>query len=201
MEGFDGCNSLWGRREDGTPIAKADGTFSGRQFGGTDIGCPDPVEVQAERYQNALVDGDRFRATRGQLEILDRAGKVRLVFTKQEELPDHAAELPGTQWRLLYDGDEFVDDSEFILAFLADGLGAGTTSCRDFFTVYRTEKERINFHTMGMTGSTDGCPAGSGKARRPVRRRPVVRQRILCGGETRAESAPFPHQPRQSPDL
>ena len=87
MEGFDGCNSLWGRREDGTPIAKADGTFSGRQFGGTDIGCPDPVEVQAERYQNALVDGDRFRATRGQLEILDRAGNVRLVFTKQEELP------------------------------------------------------------------------------------------------------------------
>ena len=46
IEGFDGCNSLWGRHEDGTPIAKADGIFSGRQFGGTDIGCPDPIELQ-----------------------------------------------------------------------------------------------------------------------------------------------------------
>jgi len=163
MEGFDGCNSLWGRREDGAPVAKADGTFSGRQFGGTAIGCPDPVEVQAERYQNALVDAERFRATRGQLEILDRAGNARLVFTRLEDLPGQATDLPGTQWRLLYDGDEFVDDSEFVLAFLEDGLGAGTTSCRDFFTAYRTKKERINFHTSGMIGSTDGCPAGSGK--------------------------------------
>ena len=162
IEGFDGCNSLWGRHEDGTPIAKADGTFSGRQFGGTAIGCPDPIVFQAERYQNALVDGERFRATRDRLEILDRGGDVRLVFTRQEDLPGHAADLPGTQWRLLYDGNEIFDGSEFILAFLTDGLGAGTTSCRDFFTVYRTEKERINFHTTGMIGSTDGCPAGSG---------------------------------------
>ena len=162
IEGFDGCNSLWGRRQDGTPIAKADGTFSGRQFGGTDIGCPDPILFQAERYQNALVDGERFRATRDRLEILDRGGDVRLAFNRQEDLPGHAADLPGTQWRLLYDGNEILDGSEFILAFLKDGLGAGTTPCRDFFTVYRTEKERINFHTTGMIGSTDGCPTGSG---------------------------------------
>ena len=118
IEGFDGCNSLWGRHEDGTPIAKADGTFSGRQFGGTDIGCPDPIVFQAERYQNALVDGERFRATRDRLEILDRGGDVRPVFTKQEDLPGHAADLPGTQWRLLYNGNEIFDGSEFILAFL-----------------------------------------------------------------------------------
>ena len=162
IEGFDGCNSLWGRHEDGTSIAKADGTFSGRQFGGTAIGCPDPIVFQAERYQNALVDGERFRATRDRLEIVDRAGDVRLVFTRQEDLPGHAADLPGTQWRFLYNDNEVFDGSEFILAFLKDGLGAGTTSCRDFFTVYRTKKERINFHTTGMIGSTDGCPAGSG---------------------------------------
>ena len=162
IEGFDGCNSLWGRHEDGTSIAKADGTFSGRQFGGTAIGCPDPILFQAERYQNALVDGERFRATRDRLEIVDRAGDACLVFTRQEDLPGHAVDLPGTQWRLLYNDNEVFDGSEFILAFLKDGLGAGTTSCRDFFTAYRTGKERINFHTTGMIGSTDGCPAGSG---------------------------------------
>ena len=162
IEGFDGCNSLWGIHEDGTPIAKADGTFSGRQFGGTDIGCLDPILFQAKRYQNALVDGVRFRVTRDRLEILDRAGDVRLVFNRQEDLPGHAADLPGTQWRLLYDGNETFVGSEFILAFLEDGLASGTTPCRDFFTVYRTEKERINFHTTGMIGSTDGCPTGSG---------------------------------------
>ncbi len=162
IEGFDGCNSLWGRHEDGTPIAKADGTFSGRQFGGTDMGCRDPILLQAERFQNALVDGVRFRATRDRLEILDRAGDVLLLFTRQEDLPGHAADLPGTQWRLLHDGNETFVGSEFILAFLEDGLAAGTTPCRDFFTAYRTEKERINFHTTGMIGSTDGCPTGSG---------------------------------------
>ena len=108
------------------------------------------------------MDGERFRATRDLLEILDRAGDVRLVFTRQKDLPGHAADLPGTQWRLLHDGNETFDGSEFILAFLEDGLAAGTTSCRDFFTVYRTGKERINFQTTGMIGSTDGCPTGSG---------------------------------------
>ena len=161
LEGFDGCNSLWGKREDGTPIGKADGTFSGRQFGGTAIGCLNPVEVQAERYQNALVDAERFRATRDRLEILDRAGKVRLVFTRLEDLPGHAADLSGTQWRLVYDGDGVVQDSKFTLFFLQDGLGAGTTSCRDLVTAYKTRKERINFHTTGMIGSHAGCPAGS----------------------------------------
>ena len=165
LEGFDGCNSLWGSHEDGTPVAVTDGSFSPPPIGGTDMGCPgDHILDQGESYVEAVMDGDRFRATRDRLEILDRAGKVRLVFTKQEDLPGYAAELPGTQWRLLYDGDEFVDDSEFILAFLEDGLGAGTTSCRDFFTAYRTKKERINFHTRGMIGSTGGCPAGAGKS-------------------------------------
>ena len=161
IEGFDGCNSLWGRHEDGTPIAKADGTFSGRQFGGTDMGCLDPILFQAERFQNALLNGVRFRATRDRLEILDRTGDVRLLFTRQEDLPGHAADLPGTQWRLLHDGNETFVGSEFILAFLEDGLAAGTTPCRDFFTAYRTEKEKINFHTFGMIGSTDGCLTGS----------------------------------------
>ena len=92
IEGFDGCNSLWGRHEDGTPIAKADGTFSGRQFGGTDIGCPDPIVFQAERYQNALVDGESFRATRDRLEILDRAGDARLEVWPESQL----AEFPTT---------------------------------------------------------------------------------------------------------
>ena len=107
------------------------------------------------------MEAERFRATRDRLEILDRAGNARLVFTRLEDLPGHAADLSGTQWRLVYDGDGVVQDSEFTLFFLQDGLGAGTTSCRDFVTAYKTRKERINFHTTGMIGPHAGCPAGS----------------------------------------
>ena len=163
LEGFDGCNSLWGRHEDGTPFAKADGTFSGLQIGWTDIGCPDPVIDQAERYNKAVIEGKRFRTTQDRLEILDSAGDVRLVFTKQEDLPGHAAGLPGTQWRLVYEGEEAASGNGFTLAFLDDSLAAGTTDCRDFVSEYKTAKERLDFYATSMIGSTEGCPRSSSR--------------------------------------
>ena len=163
LEGFDGCNSLWGRHEDGTPVAVIDGTFSPPSIGGTEEGCPDHILDQGESYVEAVMEGDRFRATRDRLEILDRAGNVRLVFTRLEDLPGHAANLTGTQWRLIYDGDGVVERSVFTLAFLEDGLGAGTTACRDFVAKYRTENERIDFSATSMIGSSTDCPAGSGR--------------------------------------
>ncbi len=161
LEGFDGCNSLWGRHEDGTPFAKADGRFSGRQIGWTDIGCRDHIVNQSESYKKAIIDGDSFRATRDRLEILDGLGNVRLVFNRLENLPGHPTGLSGTQWRLLYAGEAAVEGDEFTLVFLDDGLGAGTTACRDLVTAYKTRKERIDFYATGMIGSNAGCPAGS----------------------------------------
>ena len=109
----------------------------------------------------AIRAGDTFRVTDDRLEILDDTGElrlVRLVFTKQEALPGRAADLPGTQWALVSDGDEVADGNEFTLAFLDDSLAAGTTACRDFAMKYKAVNERVNFTATSMIGSAAGCP-------------------------------------------
>ena len=60
--GHDGCNVFSGSHEDGSLLARPDGTISFPGLGGTLAGCPDrSTERQSENYLAALADAKRYQ--------------------------------------------------------------------------------------------------------------------------------------------
>ena len=159
ISGFDGCNSIGGRNEDGTPIAAEDGTFSIPGLGQTEMLCEEPEGTmeQAASLTSALVQGERFRVEGGRLEIIDGAGEVRLVLVKQESLPGQPVDLIGTAWQLVSEDDEGRDVRVPTLAFLDEHIAAGVAACRGYVASYSASEGQIRFPSLGMTGSKESC--------------------------------------------
>ena len=156
---FDGCNRFGGRTEDGTPIAKPDGTFSAPGVFRTEMLCegPDGIMEQADAYIDALMQGERFRVEGDRLEILDGASEVRLVFVRQKSLPGRPIDLAGTAWRLIVEGNEDSSIRAPTLAFLNDRIVSGVTACRGYVADYSLSDGRVRFPTLAMTGPTEPC--------------------------------------------
>ena len=157
--GFDGCNSIGGRNEDGTPIAAEDGTLSILSLGGTEMLCEEPEGVmeQADVFVSALMKGERFNIEGDRLEILDSAGEVRLVLVKQEPLPGRPVDLVGTAWQLAPDGADRNDARLPTLAFLTEHIAAGVAACRGYVVEYQSSEGRVRFPGTSMTGPTKSC--------------------------------------------
>ncbi len=157
--GFDGCNSIGGRNEDGTPVAAADGTFSAPGATQTLMLCegPDGIMEQADAFTGALIHGERFRVEGDRLEIIDGVGEVRLVLVRQAPLPGRPADMVGTAWQLLVEDDEGSGVRIPTLAFLNDRIAAGMTACRGYVADYSVSDGRVRFPALGMTGSTESC--------------------------------------------
>ncbi len=157
--GYDGCNSFSGMRDDGTPIAGQDGTFSApvtiqtlRLCGGVD-----GLMEQADAYTTALREGKTFRLEGDRLEILDDTDEVRIVLVRKTPLPGSPVFLVGSVWRLVVEEDEGTGEGSPTLAFLSDYIAAGATACRAYVVHFRTDDKRIHFPAISMTGTTKGC--------------------------------------------
>ena len=140
--GNDGCNNygMVSRRDDPPHViaritqsdgSSAEGEFSARIAFVTRLGCEGRHEKQADAYQTALKEGERFRIKGDWLEISDGRNQSTLVFARQPPFPGHQPALTGTQWRMM--GNE----NPVTLAFLDDELAAIAGECFDFFVRYR----------------------------------------------------------------
>ena len=157
--GFDGCNSFGGRNEDGALVAKRDWTFSAPGAAQTQMLCegPDGIMEQADAFTGALIQGEGFRVEGDRLEIIDGAGEVVLALVRQEPLQGRPADLVGSAWRLVVEGDEDSGVRVPTLAFLTDRLAAGVTACRGYVLGYSASDGRVRFPGTSMTGSTESC--------------------------------------------
>ena len=160
LGGFDGCNEFQSQPVDGPIIAQTDGSFTTpvKEILATQRGChtPEGTMEQAEAYMSALREARRFRAAGDRLEIIDAADLVRLVLVKQHPLPGYPADLVGTEWRLLPEGDgEELGTAS--LAFLNDDLVAGSTACRDYIAEYSRFEGRLSFASRPTIGSSQSC--------------------------------------------
>ena len=157
--GFDGCNSLGGKNEDGTSVAKPDGTFSAPGAFRTQMLCegPDGVMEQADAFTGALIKGESYLIVDDHLEIIDGAGEARLELVKQAPLPGRPGDLVGTAWQLVVEEDEESGVRVPTLAFLTDRIAAGVTVCRGYVLGYSASDGRVRFPGTSMTGSTESC--------------------------------------------
>ena len=156
--GYDGCNDFGGIKDDGTPIAGPDRTFSVPDTARTLQLCGgvDGLMDQADSYVMALREGKTFRLNGDRLEILDEADEVRLVLIRKTPLPGKPVEMVGTSWRIVEE-DEGVGARAPTLAFLSDYIAAGVTVCRAYVVHFRVQDERLSFPAISMTGTTKGC--------------------------------------------
>ena len=159
-EGFDGCNAFGGRNQDGSPVARPDGTFTFPSAITSSVAhCEDPEGVmdQAEAYIAALRQSRSFRSSNDSLELLDEGGQVQLVLLRQEPLPGAPEQLEGTSWRLLAEKGSGNGTQAYALTFLDAVLAKGTTVCRDFEASYRISGNSIRFPSMSMAESHTSC--------------------------------------------
>ena len=157
--GLDGCNSFFGSHEDGSLVARSDGTISFPGFGRTLAMCGLPPQAaQSDSYRAALADGTEYQILGNRLEIRDSSGKVRLVMINKSPLVGEAVDLTGTAWRLVSFDGKSPRGIPPTLAFWDERFVGGTVDGYGFAAQYDKWKASFRVRTITLTeaGTTWG---------------------------------------------
>lgn len=160
--GRDGCNWFSGSHDDGSLVARPDGTISFPGFGQTLAGCPFPenlVERRSENYKAALAEASTYRVLTNRLEIRDESGKLRLVMVNKSPLVGVAEDLTGTAWRLVSRDGKAPRGMTATLAFWDEAFAGGTVAGYGFVAQYDKRRTNIHVRSIAVTGAGIKWPA------------------------------------------
>ncbi len=160
--GFGGCNAYGGQyTRDGADL-------SIDEIASTAQAClePEGVMEQEAAYMDTLSRVASYQVADGRLELLDDAGEVRLVYTRQEVFEGDPGDLAGTEWRLVsldgapldgapLNGGPFGEDMTYSMAF-EENRYSGLAGCRHFEGEYQAGDGEIGFLSTFML--EDECP-------------------------------------------
>ena len=151
--GFDGCNHFAGSHEDGSHVARPDGSISFPGFGSTLAGCGLGMKYQSESYLAALADAKRYQIQDHRLQIRDGSGKVRLVMVDKSPLVGVPEDLTGTAWHLVSADGKAPRGTPPTLAFWDEAFVGGTVG--DYGFVAQYDRWRTGFHvrSTAVTGA------------------------------------------------
>ena len=151
--GRDGCNWFSGSHEDGSLVARPDGTISFPSFGQTLVGCGRRREQQGESYQDALGDGREYQVLDSRLEIRDGSGKLRLVMVNKSPLVREAADLTGTAWCLTSSDGKAPRGTSPTLAFWDEAFVGGAVGEYGFVSQYDKWRTGYRIRSLAVTGA------------------------------------------------
>ncbi len=150
--GFAGCNAY------GTQYTIDRDALSIEAIESTAQAClePEGVMEQESAYLDVLWNVAAYQETENRLELLDSSGKVRLVYTRQEDFESDPTELAGTEWQLVtLNGSPFGEGMTYTIAFEEDRY-RGLAGCRHFEGEYQVGDGEIGFLSTSMV--EDECP-------------------------------------------
>ena len=151
--GDDGCNRFWGSHEDGSLVARPDGTISFPGFGQHLVGCGWRREAQGDRYQEALADGREYQVLDNRLEIRDGSGKLRLAMVNKSPLVGVPEDLTGTAWRLVSTDGKTPRGIPPTLAFWDGAFVGGTVADYGFVAQYDRWHPSYRIRSTAVTGA------------------------------------------------
>ena len=153
--GYDGCNRFAGSHEDGSLVARPDGTISFPGFGGTLAFCDHPrgTMAQQDSYLEALADAKQYQVQDHRLQIRDGSGNLRLVMINKSPLVGVAEDLTGTAWRLTSIDGKAPRGIPPTLAFWDEAFVGGTVASYGFVAQYDKWRTNIRVRSMAMTGA------------------------------------------------
>ena len=165
--GYDGCNGFGGQHEDGSLVARPDGTISFPSFIRTFMLCERPrgTQDQQDSYRMALADGREYRVMVDRLEIRDGSGKVRLVMVNKSPLVGVAEDLTGTAWRLVSTDGKAPRGTPPTLAFWDEAFAGGTVADDGFVAQYDKRRTSIRVRSTATIG---GEPSWLSKILNPM---------------------------------
>ena len=152
-QGTDGCNRFHGSHEDGSLVARPDGTMSFPGFGQTLVGCGKKIEAQGESYQEALANGSEYQVLGNRLEIRDGSGKLRLVMVNKSPLVGVAEDLTGTAWRLISTDGKRPRGTPPTLAFWDRRFMGGTVAGYGYVIQYDKWHTSYQVRTAALTSA------------------------------------------------
>ena len=153
--GYDGCNWFAGSHEDGSPVARPDGTVSFPGFGKTLALCEHPrgTVAQQDSYLEALADAKRYQVQDHRLHIRDGTGNLRLVMVDKSPLVGVAEDLTGTAWRLTSIDGKAPRSMPPTLAFWDEAFVGGTVADYGFVAQYDKWRKDYRVRSMAVIGA------------------------------------------------
>jgi heat shock protein HslJ len=153
--GYDGCNRFTGIHEDGSLVARPDGTISFPGFGGTLAFCDHPrgTVTQQDSYLEALADAKQYQVQDHRLQIRDGSGNLRLVMVNKSPLVGDAADLTGTAWRLTSSDGKAPRGMPPTLAFWDEAFVGGTVADYGFVAQYDKWRTGYRIRSLAVTGA------------------------------------------------
>ena len=151
--GYDGCNGFFGSHEDGSHVARPDGTISFPSFTRTFRGCHWGTGRRSENYRAALAEASAYRVLDNRLEIRDGSGKLRLVMVDKSPLVGVAEDLTGTAWRLVSTDGKAPRGTSPTLAFWDEAFVGGAVGEYGFVSQYDKWRTNIRVGPTAVTGA------------------------------------------------
>jgi heat shock protein HslJ len=150
--GFAGCNAYGAQYTTDGDALSIDPVESTAQA------CLEPEDVmeQESAYVDALWTVVSYHIADDRLELLDEAGAVKLVYTRQEVFEGDPSRLVGTVWQLVtLDGRPFSEGMTHTITFEEDRY-RGLAGCRHFEGDYQAGDGEIASFSTSMV--EDECP-------------------------------------------
>ena len=151
--GYDGCNHFGGSHEDGSRVARPDGTISFPGFTRTFRGCHWGTGRRSENYRSALAEASTYRVLDNRLEIRDGSGNLRLVMVDKSPLVGAAEDLTGTAWRLTSIDGKAPRGTPPTLAFWDEAFVGGTVADYGFVSQYDKWRTGYRILSIAVTGA------------------------------------------------
>ena len=150
-----GVNRFTGSHEDGSLVARPDGTISFPGFGGTLAFCDHPrgTVTQQDSYLEALADAKQYQVQDHRLQIRDGSGNLRLVMVDKSPLVGAAEDLTGTAWRLTSIDGKAPRGTPPTLAFWDEAFVGGAVADYGFVAQYDKWREGYRVRSIAVTGA------------------------------------------------
>lgn len=155
VSGSDGCNVLRGAF-----VAGAASLQIGDKLASTMMACTAPVNEQAKRYLELLLQVRRYAIDGSYLTLSDDSGRSLLTFQSRQST------LPGSSWEVLACNNgrggvaSLVAGTRIDVHFGTNGRVNGSAGCNAFVADFDTEQNKVSIGMSRTTRKACAEPAG-----------------------------------------
>lgn len=144
LAGRSGCNNYF------SAYQVKGNKLSVNKPGSTMMACPEAVMMQEFNYLRLLSRAAEYQIAENQLQLIDNAGKISLIFEV-----DEPAQLSDGTWQLnaFNIGNGLISnlDTEQINVTFKEGKVNGFSGCNLYSTTYEINADKISFGVMKTT--------------------------------------------------
>jgi heat shock protein HslJ len=175
VSGSTGCNTYSG------PYAQDGASIRIGTIGMTKIGCPGAVADREQSFVRALDEVRTLRRVDAGLELLDEAGRTRLLLVSG--FPPEQAGIEGVPWHLVAIEGVAVPAAPPITLEMRGGAAKGSGGCNSYGGSYTLAGDRLDFGEIASTAMACLDQQVSAREAAYMRELALIRSFAVVGGQ------------------